>query len=63
MAESSRTSAKACPDDEWAYEYAPEGGDISTEIADFSSECPCCGTVITFRLKCTATADETEIDR
>ena len=33
----------------------------ATEVGTFESECPCCGTVIAFRLVCSATADETEM--
>ena len=33
----------------------------ATEVGRFESECPCCGTVIAFRLVCSAVADETEL--
>lgn len=33
----------------------------ATGVGAFESECPCCGTVIAFRLVCSATADDTEM--
>lgn len=32
----------------------------ATDVGMFESECPCCGTVISFRLMCSAIADDTE---
>ena len=33
----------------------------ATDVGMFESACPCCGTIVAFRLLCTATADDTEL--